>query len=209
MNAQGLTRINFPQLLFFFLLLVEMEEDSLSAYPLLDFKGKPNAVDELVCFQEAQTLPLFLIVPKTNPTFTPTTVKPPFNLVSQAPLSPLASSTQNAGIRSSSSPPISSTMTRAAFEQFDTDMVLSYLTSQGVKLDDREQGILRDQKIDGEALLSARKDDLERAGIPTGVVLRIFRVIPSSEKVSRERILFYALAVLVSLVAILLGFGLR
>jgi len=52
--------------------------------PLLDFKGKANAVDELVCFQEAQTLPLFLIIPKTKPAFTPMTVKPPFNLVSQA-----------------------------------------------------------------------------------------------------------------------------
>ena len=84
-----------------------MKDDSLSAYPLLDFRGKPNAVDELVCFQEAQTLPLFLIVPKTNPTFTPTTVKPPFNLVFEATLSPLASSTQSAGIRSSLSASIS------------------------------------------------------------------------------------------------------
>ena len=67
--------------------------------PLLDFKGKPNAVDELVCFQEAQTLPLFLIVPKTNPTFTPTTVKPPFNLVSQAPQSPHAECVQREHFR--------------------------------------------------------------------------------------------------------------
>jgi len=34
--------------------------------PLLDFKGKKNAVDELVCFQEAQTLPLFVIRLKDN-----------------------------------------------------------------------------------------------------------------------------------------------
>ena len=54
--------------------------------PLLDFEGKRNAVDELVCFQEAQTLPLFLIIPKIKPTFTPMTVKPPFNLVSEASL---------------------------------------------------------------------------------------------------------------------------
>ena len=93
-----------------------MKENSLSAHPLLDFKGKSNAVDELVCFQEAQTLPLFLIIPKIKPAFTPTTVKPPFNLVSQAPLSLLASRMQSAGIRSSLNTLISSNKTRAAFE---------------------------------------------------------------------------------------------
>jgi len=35
-----------------------MKEDFLGSYPMLDFKGKPNAADELVCFQEAQTLGL-------------------------------------------------------------------------------------------------------------------------------------------------------
>jgi len=83
------------------LLLVDMKEDSLSSYPLLDFKGKPNAVDELVCFQEAQVLPLFLVIPKTKPAFTPMIVKPPFNLVSQAP--PSSSNTQSAPSGDSSS----------------------------------------------------------------------------------------------------------
>jgi len=69
--AQGLTMINFPQSFLLFL-LVEMKEDFLGSYPLLDFKGNPNAVDELVCFQEAQTLPLFLIMPKRKEMATPT-----------------------------------------------------------------------------------------------------------------------------------------
>jgi len=153
-----------------------------------------------VCFQEAQTLPLFLVQLKSGPG----------TLIADPPwMNPTASPpTNNHGGTLETGPPSSMT-TRTAFEQFDTDTVLSYLTSQGVKLDDREQRILRDQKIDGEALLAARKEDLERVGLPSGVVLKIFRVIPSSEKVSRGRILFYALAVLVSLVAILLGISLR
>jgi hypothetical protein len=32
--------------------------------PLLNGKGKGNGVDELVCFQEAQTLPLFILTLK-------------------------------------------------------------------------------------------------------------------------------------------------
>jgi len=199
-NAQGLAIINFSQLLFFFLLLVEMKEDSLGAYPLLDFKGNPNAVDELVCFQEAQTLPLFLVQLKSGPE-TRLSNPPSMNLTSSPPIN-------NHGGTLETGPPSLMT-TRTAFEQFDTDTVLSYLTLQGVKLDDREQGILREQKIDGEALLAATKEDLERVGLPSGVVLKIFRVIPSSEKISRGRILFYALTVLVLLIAILLGFGLR
>ena len=99
--------------------------------PLQDFKGKPNAVDELVCFQEAQTLPLFLVIPKTKPAFTPTTVKPPFNLVSQ----PLPSRTESASSGSSSSGSISYTMTRAAFEKLNTQELIDYLIVQGVKLE--------------------------------------------------------------------------
>ena len=112
-----------------------MKESSVSSYPLLDFKGKSNAVDELVCFQEAQTLPLFLIVPKTKPTFTPTPVKLPFNLVSQAPPSPLASSTQSASSGSNSSGSSLSTMKRAAFEKLNTQELIDYLIVQGVKLE--------------------------------------------------------------------------
>ena len=113
--------------------------------PLLDFKGKPNAVDELVCFQEAQTLPLFLIVPKTNPTFTATTVKPPFNLVSQAHPSQLASGTQSVSSGSGSSMPTSSTMTRAAFEKLKTQALIDSLIAGGVELDDQKQAIFRQQ----------------------------------------------------------------
>jgi len=159
-------------------LLVEMKEDSLSSYPLLDFKGNPNAVDELVCFQEAQTLPLFLIVPKTKPTFTPTPVKPPFNLVSQAPPSPLPSSMQSAPSGNSSSTPISSTMTRAAFGKLETQELIDYLSVQGVKLDHQQQAIFRQQEIDGEALLDISKEDLERYGLPGGLATKILKRIP-------------------------------
>jgi len=161
-------------LLFFFLLLVEMKENSLSAYPLLDFKGKANAVDELVCFQEAQTLPLFLVIPKTKPTFTRMTVKPPFNLVSQPPPSPLASSTQNASSVSSSL----STMKRAAFENLNPQELIDYLIAAGVKLEEEEIAIFKKQKITGEALVEATKEDLERYGLPGGVVLTVMRRIP-------------------------------
>ena len=146
--------------------------------PLLDFMGKANAVDELVCFQEAQTLPLFLIVPKTKPAFTPMTVKPPFNLVSQAPPSPLPSSTQSAPSGNSSSTPTSSNMTRAAFEKLKTQALIDYLIAEGVELDDKEKGIFREQKIDGEALIEATKEDLIGFGIPGGLVLKILKRVP-------------------------------
>jgi len=146
--------------------------------PLQDFKGKPNAVDELVCFQEAQTLPLFLIVPKTKPAFTPTTMKPPFNLVSQAHPSQLASGTQSSSSGSGSSTPISSTMTRAAFGKLKTQTLIDYLIAEGVELDDQKQTIFRQQEIDGEALLDISKEDLERYGFPGGLATKILKRIP-------------------------------
>ena len=146
--------------------------------PLLDFKGKPNAVDELVCFQEAQTLPLFLIIPKTKPTFTPTTVKPPFNLVSQAPPLLLPSETQSASSGSNSSTPTSSTMTRAVFEKLKTQGLIDYLVGSGVELDDSRQEIFRQQEIDGEALTGLTQEALERYGLPGGVAVKILRRIP-------------------------------
>ena len=155
-----------------------MKEDSLSAYPLLDFKGKPNAVDELVCFQEAQTLPLFLIIPKTKPAFTPMTVKPPFNLVSQATPSPLASSTQSAPSGNSSSPPISSTMARAVFGTLKTQALINYLIADGVELEEEDIAILRKHKIGGDALLEFSRDDLEKAGLPMGLAATVFKRIP-------------------------------
>ena len=146
--------------------------------PLLDFKGKPNAVDELVCFQEAQTLPLFLIVPKTKPTFTPMIAKPPFNLFSQIAPSQLALGTQSASSGSSSSTPISSTMTRAAFGKLKTQALIDYLIAEGVELDDRKQATFRQQEIDGEVLLEFSREELIGLGLPAGVVLKIMKRIP-------------------------------
>ena len=146
--------------------------------PLLDFKGKPTAVDELVCFQEAQTLPLFLIIPKTKPTFTPMTAKPPFNLVSQIAPSQLALGTQSASSGSSSSTPISSNMTRAAFEKLKTQALIDYLIAEGVELDDRKQATFRQQEIDGEVLLEFSREELIGLGLPAGVVLKIMKRIP-------------------------------
>ena len=51
--------------------------------PLTTIKGAANAVDELVCFQDAQILPLFLLRLKSGAKFIPKTVKPAFNLVPQ------------------------------------------------------------------------------------------------------------------------------
>ena len=135
-------------------------------------------MDELVCFQEAQTLPLFLIIPKTKPTFTPMTVKPPFNLVPQALPSPLPSGTQCAGIRSSLSTPISSTMTRAAFEKLKTQALIDYLIVDGVELEEQDIAAFKKQRISGEALLELSCVDLERAGFPVGLAATIFKRIP-------------------------------
>ena len=146
--------------------------------PLLDFKGKPTAVDELVCFQEAQTLPLFLIIPKTKPTFTPMTAKPPFNLVSQIAPSQLALGTQSASSGSSSSTPISSTMTRAAFGKLKTQALVDYLIAEGVELEEEEIAIFKKQRIDGEALLELSRDDLVQVGFPMGLAATIFKRIP-------------------------------
>ena len=51
--------------------------------PLSTIKGATNAVDELVCFQDAQILPLFLLKLKSGAKFIPKTVKPAFNLLPQ------------------------------------------------------------------------------------------------------------------------------
>ena len=51
--------------------------------PLTTIKGASNEVDELVCFQDAQILPLFLLRLKSGAKFIPKTVKPAFNLVPQ------------------------------------------------------------------------------------------------------------------------------
>jgi len=164
-------------LCFFIYYLVDLKQFP-NSKPLLDFKGKPNAVDELVCFQEAQTLPLFLIVPKTKPAFTPMAVKPPFNLVSQAPHSPLASSTQSVSSGSSSSPPTSSNMTRAAFEKLKTQALIDYLIVDGVELEEQDIAAFKKQRISGEALLELSCVDLERAGFPVGLAATIFKRIP-------------------------------
>jgi len=146
--------------------------------PLLDFKGKPNAVEELVCFQEAQTLPLFLIVPKTKPAFTPMTVKPPFHLVTQASPSQLASSTHSSSSGSGSSTPISSPMTRAAFGKLKTQALLDYLIADGIELEEEDIAIFKKQRFDGEALLELSRDDLVQVGFPMGLATKILKRIP-------------------------------
>jgi len=146
--------------------------------PLLDFKGKPNAVDELVCFQEAQTLPLFLIIPKTKPAFTPMTVKPPVNLVSEITPSLPASSTQSASSENSSSPPTLSTMTRTVFEKLKTQALIDYLVVEGVELEEEDIAIFKKQRISGEALLELSRVDLERYGLPGGLAATIFKRVP-------------------------------
>jgi len=151
-------------LLFFFLFLVEMKEDSLGSYPLLDFKGKPNAVDELVCFQEAQILPLFLVVPKRVEMVTST-------------LAPGVSHASPAGDLSQQTRTYS-LITRAVFERLKTQELIDHLIAEGVELDDKEKGIFREQKITGEALIDSSKEDLVSVGIPLGVAKMILRRLP-------------------------------
>jgi len=50
---------------------------------MLNGKGLPNAVDELVVFQESQTLPLFIVRFKDNPIFNSLKAKPSFGLAKE------------------------------------------------------------------------------------------------------------------------------
>ena len=106
------------------------------------------------------------------------TVKPPFNLVSQAPPSPLASDTQSMSNGSSSSTPISSTITRVAFEKLKTQALIDYLIVDGVELEEQDIAAFKKQRISGEALLELSCVDLERAGFPVGLAATIFKRIP-------------------------------
>jgi len=144
--------------------------------PLLDFKGKQNAVDELVCFQEAQTLPLFLVKLKGNPTFTPAKEKPPFNLVTVT--QPPPSSTSQTVASSSSATTFTSSMTRAAFEKLKTQALIDYLISQGIDLEEEDVAIFKKQRINGEALAVLSQEALERYGLPGGLVALIMKRIP-------------------------------
>ena len=106
---------SFSFLLFIYLVDITKYPNS---YPLLPCKGNPNGVDELVCFQESQVLPLFLVTLKSNPTFAPVTETPLFNL---QPQSPPPFSTANTSID-----------TRGAFEKLKTQLLIDYLISQGL-----------------------------------------------------------------------------
>ena len=127
---------------------------------MTSFQGKTNAVDELVCFQEAQILPLFVVILKSTPSFTQLNVKPPFNEATQiqSPLSPLP-------------------MSGADFEKLTVDQVIQYLN-----LDDRKQLIFYEQEIDGEALMNMSLETLERYGIPGGPATKILTKIPKKKK---------------------------
>ena len=77
-----------------------------------------------------------------------------------------------------SNSPSSSSLTRAAFENLDTQALIDYLVSQGVKLDDKEQGIFREQKINGEALTDSSIEERVSVEIPLGVAKMILRRVP-------------------------------
>jgi len=69
-------------------------------------------------------------------------------------------------------------MKRAAFENLNPQELIDYLIAAGVKLEEEEIAIFKKQKITGEALVEATKEDLERYGLPGGVVLTVMRRIP-------------------------------
>ena len=73
--------------------------------------------------------------------------------------------------------PSPSATTRAAIEKLKVQEVVDYLLAHDISLNDKEQGIFREHKIDGSALVQATAADLERAGLPVGVLLNIRKKI--------------------------------
>ena len=69
-------------------------------------------------------------------------------------------------------------MTRAAFENLDTQALVDYLIEQGVKLDDQKKTIFRQQDINGEVLLDWTREDLESTGLSKGIATMIMKRIP-------------------------------
>lgn len=156
----------------FFPRLVDFDQFP-NSKPMLDFSGKPNAVDELVCFQESQTLPLFIIGLKEDPKFTPMPEKPPFDLTDPALTGSSVSSSSPSTIEG-----LGEEMTRAAFVKLNPQGVIDYLTSRGVELDEDDIAIFKKQKIDGETLLESTKEELIGLGIPFGLAGKILKRTP-------------------------------
>ena len=69
-------------------------------------------------------------------------------------------------------------MTRAAFETLEMQELIDYLIVQGVKLEEEDIAIFKKQRITGAALVLLSQEDLERYGLPGGVVALIRNAIP-------------------------------
>ena len=159
--------------------------------PLLDFKGKKNAVDELACFQEPQTLPLFVIRLKDNGLFDSFLVPSAsfYELVClfAASFTPMAEKLDMNANNAPTLPPsvapapvtaTSGGMTRAEFEKLTTEGLIAWFATMEVVLSDRVQSIFREQEIDGDGLTGMSKEDLVSCQVPMGVASQIMKRIP-------------------------------
>jgi len=74
--------------------------------------------------------------------------------------------------------PGASGITRAQFEKLTTEALIAHLAVKELTHSEKLQAIFRDQEIDGEGLLAMTKEDLERYGVPGGVVVKVMLRIP-------------------------------
>jgi len=159
--------------------------------PLLNWAGNPTAVDELVCFQESQTLPLFLVRLKDKPAFAPTPEKPLFYLgrnpyarsSSFSTRRPSANRLMMTGAGSTSGQGVPAAVAEteidmATFMGFNTAEVIDHLVLVGVELQPSDKAILVKERINGEALYEFNKDSLTALGLPAGIAALITKRIP-------------------------------
>ena len=74
--------------------------------------------------------------------------------------------------------PRQAAMTVEQFEDLDTEALITLMTELRVNLTERVRQILREQEINGDALTVLTQEDLERQGIPAGVVAQLLKRVP-------------------------------
>ena len=172
---------------------------------MLNGKGLPNAVDELVVFQESQTLPLFIVRFKDNPIFNSLKAKPSFGLAKELsqsilmtpggavsalsampplpshPPPPLSAAPSFLALSASSSNLVGDPFTalnRDAFQNLQAEGVIEYMMTQNLSFTDKEQEIVKSQNLDGEFLLELSKEELQKCGFSVGTVAKLLKRIP-------------------------------
>ena len=69
-------------------------------------------------------------------------------------------------------------MTRDAFIKVKTDELIAYLEKNGMEVSRKTKKILKANRIDGDALLLTKKEELMNLGILYGDATRMMRRIP-------------------------------